>query len=173
MLRDVIVHISNEQPILADLLVEPKPSDVVLICTNLRTMGGKKPVFIDKTMSTFMLPVAHVRFVEIPQASVTAADAEQAAKPKALPKPKSRAREREVEEEEYAAVPLGRLAWLAGVADEPPSVDTSDAPDTAGPVASTAETPDGEPDEVPQEEPAPTHDPDELDPELLRRIHEV
>ena len=171
MLRDVIVHITNEQPILADLLVEPKASDVVLICTNLRTMGGKKPVFIDKTMSTFMLPVAHVRFVEIPQTSVTASEAELAARPQKAPtRSKARVKEQEQEQEqeddEYAAVPLARLAWLAGVADEPPSVDTSEAPKTStASKAAAADTAD--------EEPAPTRNPDELDPELLRRIHEV
>jgi hypothetical protein len=157
MLRDVVVHIANEQPILADLLVEPKPSDVVLICTNLRTMGGKKPVFIDKTDSTFMLPLAHVRFVEIPQASMAASDSEQ----RDVPEQPVRARKSKtksepvVEEEEYAAVPLGRLAWLAGLADEPPSLEPS-----AKELAI-------------REEPAPAHNPDEIDPELLRRIHEV
>jgi hypothetical protein len=154
MLRNVIIHIANEQPILADLLMEPKASDVVVICTNLRTMGGKKPVFIDKTDSTFLLPLAHVRFVEIPQTSVAASDADQPARPRKA-KAKAEPAVEEVEEEEYAAVPLARLAWLAGVADEPPS------------LAAPAEEP-----SVP-ERLAPTQDSDEIDPELLRRIHEV
>ena len=157
MLRNVVVHIANEQPILADLLVEPKPSDVVLICTNLRTMGGKKPVFIDKTESTFMLPMAHVRFVEIPQASMAASDSEQDEAPEQPVRArKSKAKsEPVVAEEEYAAVPLARLAWLAGLSDEPPSLEAS------GKELAI------------REEPAPAPNPDEIDPELLRRIHEV
>jgi hypothetical protein len=65
MLRDVIVHLLNEQPMLADLLSEPEPSDGCIVCTNLRTMNGKAPVFVDDSMSTFIFPFALLRFVEI------------------------------------------------------------------------------------------------------------
>ena len=65
MLRDVVIHLHNEQPILADLFEEPSTPDFCLICTNLRTMNGKAPVFVNDGRSTFMFPLAHVRFVEI------------------------------------------------------------------------------------------------------------
>ena len=65
MLRDVVVHLHNEQPVLADLLTEPTAQDTCLICTNLRTMNGKKPVFVDRADSTFVLPMAHIRFIEV------------------------------------------------------------------------------------------------------------
>jgi hypothetical protein len=65
MLRDVVIHLHNEQPILADLFEEPSTRDFCLICTNLRTMNGKAPVFVSDGRSTFMFPLAHVRFVEI------------------------------------------------------------------------------------------------------------
>ena len=143
MIRNVVVHIANEQPILADLLMEPKPSDTVLICSNLRTMGGKKPVFIDKTDSTFMLPLAHIRFVEIPQASMAESATQRAAQS---------AHDRSVAAEAaYEAGPLARLAWLTGGEEAPPM-----------------STP-----EPPADEPVVPVNPDELDPELLRRIHEV
>jgi hypothetical protein len=70
MLRDVVVHIENEQPIRADLIFEPAPTDAVLICRNLRTINGTKPTFVDRSDSTFMIPLVHVRFVEIHQASI-------------------------------------------------------------------------------------------------------
>jgi hypothetical protein len=70
MLRNAVVHLHNEQPLLADLLFEPTQTDTVLICRNLRSMNGKKPVFVDQIGSTFILPLAHVRFVEIRQAAV-------------------------------------------------------------------------------------------------------
>jgi hypothetical protein len=70
MLRDVVIHLHNEQPILADLAAEPTAGDVSLICTNLRTMGGKPPVFVERGDSTFVFPLAHVRFVEIRPAAV-------------------------------------------------------------------------------------------------------
>jgi hypothetical protein len=79
MLRDVVVHINNEQPMLADLIAEPSPSDVALICRNLRTMNGKKPVWVDKADSTFVMPLAAIRFIEIHRFSVEAHRVELAA----------------------------------------------------------------------------------------------
>jgi hypothetical protein len=72
MLRDVVVHINNEQPMRADLIDEPSPSDVTLICRNLRTMNGNKPVWVDKADSTFVIPLAAIRFIEIHRTSVEA-----------------------------------------------------------------------------------------------------
>jgi hypothetical protein len=61
-----ILHLLNDQPVLVDLLEEPKPSDQAVICTNVRTMDGKRPVYIDFSDSTFVFPMAAVRFVEVP-----------------------------------------------------------------------------------------------------------
>jgi len=61
-----ILHLLNDQPLNVDLLEEPKPSDIAVICTNVRTNDGKRPVFIDFSDSTFVIPMASVRFVEIP-----------------------------------------------------------------------------------------------------------
>jgi hypothetical protein len=61
-----ILHLLNDQPLSVDILEDPKPSDVAIICTNLRTMDGKRPVFIDFSHSTFVIPMAAIRFVEIP-----------------------------------------------------------------------------------------------------------
>jgi len=67
VLRNVVIHLNNEQPVLADLFEVPSPRDVAVVCTNLRTPDGKRPVFIDQTDSTFLLPLAHIRFIEIPE----------------------------------------------------------------------------------------------------------
>lgn len=71
MIRNVVIHISNEQPLLADLFSVPSPADVGLVCTNVRMIDGKKPIFIDHTDSTFFFPNLHVRFLEIPTAEMT------------------------------------------------------------------------------------------------------
>ena len=55
---------------LADLYDVPSPSDVAVLCTNLRTMNGKRPVFIDDTSSVFLFPLIHLRFIEIPPGTV-------------------------------------------------------------------------------------------------------
>jgi hypothetical protein len=61
-----ILHLLNDQPLAVDLIEDPKPSDVAVICTNVRSLDGKRPVFIDYTDSTFVFPMASVRFVEVP-----------------------------------------------------------------------------------------------------------
>ncbi len=70
MIRNVVIHLSNEQPLLADLYTPPNPADVGLLCTNMRLMDGKRPVFIDRTESTFFFPYLHIRFLEIPAAEL-------------------------------------------------------------------------------------------------------
>jgi hypothetical protein len=87
MIRNAVIHIINEQPLLADLFELPTPADVSLICTNLRTMNGTRPVFADHSGSTFIFPFDHIRFLEIPPGAdtsrVSAAEEEAAAPPPA------------------------------------------------------------------------------------------
>ncbi len=65
MIRGVIVHLLNEQPFLVDLLETPTPGDAGLLCTNVRQLDGRKPIFIDRMDSTFFFPYLNVRFLEI------------------------------------------------------------------------------------------------------------
>jgi hypothetical protein len=74
VIRDVVLHMHNEQPLLADLFEAPSPGDVGLRCTNLRTMNGKRPVFVDDSASIFFFPYLHVRFVEIPPGAISDVD---------------------------------------------------------------------------------------------------
>jgi hypothetical protein len=73
VLKNAVVHPVGEQPMLVDLLVSPKPSDVSLLCTNLRTIDGKKPRSIDKPDALFVIPLATLRFVEVPSVELAAA----------------------------------------------------------------------------------------------------
>ncbi len=70
MIRNVVVHISNEQPLLTDLFAVPSPADVGLLCTNLRSMDGKRPVFVDNVDNTFFFPYHVIRFLEIPVGAI-------------------------------------------------------------------------------------------------------
>jgi hypothetical protein len=74
VIRNVILHINNEQPLMADLYEPPSPGDVGLRCTNLRQMNGKRPVFVDDMKSIFFFPYLHIRFVEIPPAAMSGVD---------------------------------------------------------------------------------------------------
>ncbi len=69
MIRNVILHLHNEQPLRIDLFETPSPSDTILVGTNVRTMSGEQPVFVSQLDATFVFPYAQIRFVEIPPAS--------------------------------------------------------------------------------------------------------
>ena len=148
MLRDVVVHILNEQPIVADLVSEPAASDVALICRNLRTLNGKKPIFVDRADSTFVLPLAAIRFLEIHRESVEAHEAEMAAEQAA----EQAAEIAVAAEAECAKGALARLDWHPGAA-----TDRFEAPEVVGLGEASIRRPDAE----------------DLDDELLRRIREA
>jgi hypothetical protein len=65
VIRDAVLHLLNDQPMLVDVFETPQPSDTVLICTNLRTMSRTRPLFADRLESTFVFPYAQIRFVEL------------------------------------------------------------------------------------------------------------
>jgi len=67
VIRDAVIHLFNEQPLLADLPTMPAPNDLALLCTNLRTLSRKRPIFVDHSESTFVIPYSQIRFVEIPR----------------------------------------------------------------------------------------------------------
>jgi hypothetical protein len=75
VIRNAVLHLLSEQPLLADLFEMPTPTDVTLQCTNLRTLDGRRPVFVDRSESVFFFPYLHIRFVEIPPTSVDGGDA--------------------------------------------------------------------------------------------------
>jgi hypothetical protein len=67
MIRGAVLHLLNEQPVVVDLLNMPTEADTGLLCTNIRTLDGKKPIFVDFTDSILFFPYLNVRFVEIPR----------------------------------------------------------------------------------------------------------
>ncbi len=74
MIHNAVLHLNNEQPLLADLFDLPGATDVVVRCTNLRTLNGKRPVFVDDSAALFCFPYMFVRFVEVPPASLVGTD---------------------------------------------------------------------------------------------------
>lgn len=67
--RDAVLHLQNEQPLLVDLFALPLAQDACLICTNVRTLAGKRPLFVDRSDSFFLFPLQHIRFIEVPSSS--------------------------------------------------------------------------------------------------------
>jgi hypothetical protein len=66
LIRGAVVHLLNEQPMLADLYGYPSAADVTLVCTNVRGTTGKRPVWADDVHSIFYFPWTQIRFLEIP-----------------------------------------------------------------------------------------------------------
>ena len=65
MIRAVLLHSNNEQPLRADLFEFPEPDTVLLRCTNIRTLNGTRPIFIDDLNSIVFFPMLHLRFIEV------------------------------------------------------------------------------------------------------------
>jgi hypothetical protein len=98
---------NNEQPLICDLREMPAPNDAMLVCTNLRLLDGKKPMFIDRIDSWFAMPLHIIRFVEVPLLAVEASSI--LALPSGpLPDPGAPSAE-EVEEDEAADELLQRI----------------------------------------------------------------
>jgi hypothetical protein len=76
MIRNVVLHLNNEQPVVVDLFELPTAADLGVRCTNMKTLDGKRPVFIDDTNAVFFFPYLHVRFVEIPPRSLVGTELE-------------------------------------------------------------------------------------------------
>ena len=74
MIHNVVVHLNNEQPLVADLFEMPSIGDLTLRCTNLRQLNGKRPVFADHMHSIFYFPYLNIRFVEILPTSLSESD---------------------------------------------------------------------------------------------------
>ena len=76
MIRNAVLHLSGEQPVVVDLFELPEAVDLGVRCTNMRTLDGKRPVFIDDIKAVFFFPYEHVRFVEIPARSLIGTELE-------------------------------------------------------------------------------------------------
>ena len=70
MIRNVILHLHGEQPMKADIESLPSAEDAGLLCTNLRTLEGRKPFSTEFLDSVFLLPYNIIRFIEIPRAAI-------------------------------------------------------------------------------------------------------
>ena|SRR5687768_5190248 len=74
VIKGVIVHIANELPIMVDLFEAPGPTASSVRCTNVRTVDGKRPAFIQDPRSTFLLPWHVIRLMEVPAGAMPLAE---------------------------------------------------------------------------------------------------
>ena len=78
-----VIHPLSDQPLLVDIEAMPAAGDVSVVCSNVRTIDGKRPKFIDRKDSTFVFPRNSVRFIEV----YTTAEGGEVAEPGVEPEP--------------------------------------------------------------------------------------
>ena len=61
----VLIHVANEDAILADVEELPSPSDQAIVCTNVRRRDGKDVHYVDAQAVSFMIPWHRINFIEI------------------------------------------------------------------------------------------------------------
>ena len=65
MPETIIVHISNEEPFLAEIDELPGPRDTVLILSNPRRRDGREVTFLSELVTTVAWPWSRINFIEI------------------------------------------------------------------------------------------------------------
>lgn len=65
MAYSVVIHLLNEDPILAEIDELPKPQDTNIIITNPRRRDGKQVHYIDARASQVVFPWNRITFIEV------------------------------------------------------------------------------------------------------------
>ncbi len=65
MAYTVILHIQNEDPLLAEMDDLPKPADMFVLVSNIRKRDGSRVNNIDMEAERFMYPWTRVNFIEV------------------------------------------------------------------------------------------------------------
>ncbi|MBN1679062.1 MAG: hypothetical protein JW966_02140 [Anaerolineae bacterium] len=64
-MHTLIIHISNEDAIMAEVEQLPAPTDQTLICINPRRRDGKDLHYVQAEVNSIILPWWRINFVEI------------------------------------------------------------------------------------------------------------
>jgi hypothetical protein len=65
MAKTVVLHLSGEDPVLADIEQEPLPGDLFIRVTNMRKRDGKPVPYLAAGVQAVIFPWHRVTFVEI------------------------------------------------------------------------------------------------------------
>ena len=65
MPKTVILHLSGEDPLLADLERDPEPSDQFIRVTNMRKRDGKPVAYLAAGVQSVIFPWHRITFVEL------------------------------------------------------------------------------------------------------------
>lgn len=65
MSKKVVLHLSGEDPILAEMAALPSPSDHFITVRNPRKRDGKPLPYITDGATSFLYPMARISFIEV------------------------------------------------------------------------------------------------------------
>ncbi|MGQ9599892.1 MAG: hypothetical protein ACUVWZ_10805 [Anaerolineae bacterium] len=65
MAFEVIIHVQNEDPIVADMETLPDPTHYSVIVTNPRRRDGRPLHYITEGASAFIFPWTRINFIEV------------------------------------------------------------------------------------------------------------
>ncbi len=64
-MQSVIIHMSNEDPVLGEVDELPTPSDSIITLKNPRRRDGKDLHYLEPNVSVVIYPLARISFIEI------------------------------------------------------------------------------------------------------------
>jgi hypothetical protein len=64
-MHSLLIHISGEEPILAEVDELPKTTDTAIYCTNPRRRDGKELHYVLSEVQTIIVPLHRIIFAEI------------------------------------------------------------------------------------------------------------
>lgn len=64
-MHTVLLHITNEDPVLGEVEALPSPSDMLVIVKNPRRRNGKDLPYLEANVSTAIWPVTRINFIEL------------------------------------------------------------------------------------------------------------
>jgi hypothetical protein len=70
MAYTVIIHMANEDPVIAEMEALPEPNSTCVICTEVRRRDGKPVHYLTPEATTFIFPWARIGFIEVLSAAV-------------------------------------------------------------------------------------------------------
>ena len=64
-MQTLLLHLSGEEPIMAEVEALPQVTDTVLFCINPRRRDGKELHYVLAEVQTIIVPLQRVNFIEI------------------------------------------------------------------------------------------------------------
>jgi hypothetical protein len=64
-MHTLLIHLSGEEPIMAEVEELPKVTDIAIFCINPRRRDGKELHYVLPEVQTIIVPIQRVNFIEV------------------------------------------------------------------------------------------------------------